>query len=246
MRIPEIKEYASMTQIPFENEQSDKLCEILELAGRQENGVPKGLSQCPVCGDWIGRCLWTDPLMWHLGPTRISCRCEANLCSTCGEPIYEYRLGSNVYNEAMGKIEHVPGMVGVFHRCGEPRIELPVPIQPFLDEKYSPVLAGFPVQLVYIGVRPRNDETRKPIVVKARYRFDPGSFFEDGRTKEMRYILNLPSDFYVDVAWEKKPKRWRAAKCEGSRLLSYEAGKDFETVMRKTLAVGLQPDEPAN
>ena len=70
-----------MTRIPFENEQSNELREILELAGRQENGVPKGLARCPVCGDWIGRCLWPDPLMWHEGPTRISCRCEANLCS---------------------------------------------------------------------------------------------------------------------------------------------------------------------
>ena len=35
---------------------------ILALAGRQENGVPKGLTRCPVCGDWIGRCLWPNPL----------------------------------------------------------------------------------------------------------------------------------------------------------------------------------------
>jgi len=244
--MPDLKEHASMTRIPFENEQSNELREILELAGRQENAVPKGLARCPVCGDWIGCCLWPDPLMRHEGPTRISCRCEANLCSQCGEPIYEYRLGGNVYNEALGEIEHVPGMIcGLLHHCGEPRIELPIPIQPFWDEKYSPVLAGFPVQLVYIGVRHRNDETRKPIVVKARYSFDPGSFFEDASEKEMRYVPNLPSDYHVDVAWEKRSKRWRTSKSEGRRSLSYATGRDFETVMRKTLAVGLQPDEPA-
>lgn len=235
-----------MTQIPFENEQSNELREILELAGRQENGVPNGLARCPVCGDWIGRCLWPDPLMWHKGPTRISCRCEANLCSKCGEPIYEYCLGGNVYNEATSEIRHVPGMFfALQHQCGKPRIELPVPIQPFSDEKYSPVLAGFPVQLVYVGVRPRNDETRKPIVVKARYCFDPESFFENASEKEMRYVPNLPSDFHVDVAWEKKSKRWRTCKFEGKRPLSYATGEDSDTVMRQTLAIGLQPDEPA-
>jgi hypothetical protein len=228
-----------MTQIPSDNEEQNKLREILELAGRQENGVPKGLSRCPVCGDWIGRCLWPDPLMWHKGTTRISCRCEANICTKCGEPVYEYKLSGNVYNEQIGKIQHIPIMLGWMHHCGKPRIELPVPIQPFWDEKYSPVPAGFPVQLVYVGVRPRNDETRKPIVVKARYSFDSGSFFEDGSEKEPSYVSNNPCDFRVDVVWEKKSKRWRTCKFEGRRPLYYATGEDFETVMKKTLAIGL-------
>ena len=235
-----------MTQIPSENEQSNNLREILELSGVQENGVPKGLARCPVCGDWIGRCLWPDPLKWHEGTTRISCRCEANLCSKCGEPVYEYKLGGNVYNEATGEVQHIPGMFwGLQHRCGQPRIQLPSQIQPFWDEKYSPVLAGFPVQLVYIGVRSRNDETGKPIVVKAHYSFDPGSFFEDGSKKEMRYVSIIPSDFHVDVAWEKASKRWRTCKFEGTRPLSYAMGEAFDAVMKQTLAVGLQPNEPA-
>lgn len=218
---------------------------ILGLAGKQENGVPKGLSRCPVCGDWVGRCLWPDPLLWHEGPTRVSCRCEANLCSKCGEPIYEYGLGDNVYDEEADKILHVPVMVGASHHCGKPRIQPPCPIQPFWDEKYSPVLAGFPVQLVYIGVRPRNDETRRPIVVKARYSFDPATFFETSSTKEMRYLSRLASDFYVDVVWNKLSTRWRTFKCEGNRLLFHATGRDFEQAMENTLAVGLQPDESA-
>jgi hypothetical protein len=235
-----------MNHIPSDDKQPNKLSEILELAGRQENGVPKGLARCPVCGDWIGRCLWPDPLLWHKGPTRISCRCEANICSKCSEPVYEYKLSGNVYNEATREIRHISGMFfGLQHHCGRPRIELPISIQPFWDEKYSPVLAGFPVQLVYIAVRPRNDEARKPIVVKARYSFDPGSFFEDASEKEMRYVSNLPSDFHVDVGWEKTSKRWRTCKFEGRRPLFYATGEDFGAVMRKTLAIGLQPDEPA-
>jgi hypothetical protein len=234
-----------MTQIPPGNEPSNNLSEILELAGRQENGVPKGLARCPVCGDWIGRCLWPDPLKWHKGPTRISCRCEANVCSKCGEPVYESRLGANVYDVSSSGILHVPLLLGWQHRCGQPRIQLPIPIQPFWDDKYSQVLVGFPVQLVYVGVRLRNDETRKPIIMKARYFFDPGSFFENSSEKEMRYIPNLPSDYRVDVAWKKTSKHWRTSKVEGRRFLFYAEGEDFETVIRRTLARGLEPDEPA-
>lgn len=233
-----------MPQIPSDDGQPDELHEILDLAGRQPNGVPKGLVRCSVCGDWIGRCLWPDPLLWHRGPTRISCRCEANLCRQCGEPINEFRLGANVYNELIGKIKHVPGMAGAFHRCGEPRIELPVPIQRFWNEKYA-VLAGFPVQLAYIGVRLRNDGTQKPIVVKARYCFDPASFFEDSSEREMRYVPRLPSDYRVDVAWEKRSRNWRTFKFEGTRPVFFARDTDFDIVMRKTLAIGLESNEPA-
>jgi hypothetical protein len=64
-----------MTQVPSENEQQNKLREILELAGTQENGLPKYLSRCPVCGDWIGRCLWPSPLKWHERPTQSCAGC---------------------------------------------------------------------------------------------------------------------------------------------------------------------------
>ena len=107
------------------------------------------------------------------------------------------------------------------------------------------MLAGFPVQLVYIGVRPRKDETGKPIVVKARYSFDAGSFFEDDSKKELRYVSVLPSDFYVDVILEKRAKRWTTFKCEGNRVVFHAKGRNFEEAMKKTLAAGLQPDEPA-
>ena len=114
----------------------------------------------------------------------------------CGEPIYEYRLGGNVYNEAIGKIEHVPGMIGASCTIvANLESSCRFPSSPFGTRNIPRCWQVFPVQLVYIGVRPRNDETRKPIVVKARYSFDPGSFFEDASEKEMRYVPNLPSDY---------------------------------------------------
>jgi hypothetical protein len=124
-----------------------ELREILELAGDQENGIPKGLSRCSVCGDWIGRCLWPNPLRWHKGPTRISCRCEANLCTQCGEPVYEFRLGANIFNESTKNIVHIPGMLGSLHNCGNPRIEMSQPIRAVWGGEYAEATGRIPVQL---------------------------------------------------------------------------------------------------
>ena len=42
-------------------------------------------------------------------------------------------------------------------------------------------------ECVFVAVRPRNDDTQKPIFVKSRYSFDPATFFETSDGKEMRY-----------------------------------------------------------
>jgi hypothetical protein len=134
-------------------------------------------------------------------------------------------------------------MLGSLHRCGKPRIELPQPIRADWGGEYAETLAGFPVQLVYIGVRLRKDETHRPIIVKARYFFDPGSFREDDLKKEMIYRSHLPSDFYVRVLWHKETQHWDTFKCHGIRLVFHATGTSFEGAMRNTLAGGLQPDE---
>lgn len=51
--------------------------------------------------------------------------------------------------------------------------------------------------------------------MKALFSLNPGSFFEDASLKELRYLPNLPCEFHVDVAWEKKSSRWRACKDVG-------------------------------
>ncbi len=215
-------------------------------AGRRKNGVPKGLTHCRVCGDWKGRCFWNNPLDWHKGPTPITCRCDANLCHKCGEPIYEYRLGSNIYDEASQQVLHVAGMVGMMHACGKPRIALPYQIEADWDKKYAPVLAGFPVELVYVGVRPRKDRSRKPIIVRARYVFHPGSFLEASKSKRMHYRSRLASDFYVEVIFYKVPERWETLKFRGAELIAVASAASFEEAMTNSVAIALHPDEPAS
>jgi hypothetical protein len=70
-------------------------------------------------------------------------------------------------------------MLGSLHRCGKPRIEMPQPIRADWGEEYAEALSGLPVLLVYIGVRPREDGTHRPIIAKAHRLFDPESFREN-------------------------------------------------------------------
>lgn len=232
-----------MTHSQNGNNGSSERPQDSDLASR-ENGIPKGLSRCRACGDWKGRCLWPQPPLRHPTLTRIRCRCEAEICKKCGEPTWEYKPDSYFYCEATGEIQHVPNTAGSQHCCGWPRIQLPCPIEPDWNEKWGPLLAGFPVQLVYRGIRRRNDDTRRPIVARANYFFDPGSFLEDDSKKQMRYIPRLPSDYYVDVVWKKQDECWETSKFKGDRLIAVADGNTFEGAMIHTLLIGLQPDEP--
>jgi hypothetical protein len=76
-----------------------------------------------------------------------SCRCEANLCTQCGEPLYEFRLGANIFNESTKNIIHIPGMLGSLHNCGKPRIEMPQPIRAVWGGEYAEATGRIPAQL---------------------------------------------------------------------------------------------------
>ena len=51
---------------------------------------------------------------------RVCCRCENdNRCARCGGLLYERKLNSNFFEPADGRIWHVPGFLGLRHRCPE-------------------------------------------------------------------------------------------------------------------------------
>ncbi|RPH51673.1 MAG: hypothetical protein EHM85_05885 [Desulfobacteraceae bacterium] len=91
--------------------------ELICLQGVQENGLPKGLVICSVCGDYRGECL--DPSQIQQGlVVRVSCYCENdNLCAYCGGKLNDRKLNSNHYETKDGKIWHTPGFSGLGHRC---------------------------------------------------------------------------------------------------------------------------------
>ena len=58
--------------------------EQLRLAGLQTGGAPRGLGQCPTCGEWTGQCLDPNPV-FKGKVMRVHCLCENdNRCAACG------------------------------------------------------------------------------------------------------------------------------------------------------------------
>jgi hypothetical protein len=93
--------------------------EQFRLAGRQTGRVPRGLDQCPTCGEWAGECL--DPIPKLKGKVvRVHCLCENdNLCAASGGLLYAHKLNANYFEKSDGQIWHVPGFCSLSHRCTE-------------------------------------------------------------------------------------------------------------------------------
>jgi hypothetical protein len=91
--------------------------EAIMLAGRQANGVPRGLERCPQCSEWRGRCL--DPSPDFAGHVmEVHCRCaNDNRCAACGVLFHTRKLNANWYNESDGVIWHTPGFSALSHAC---------------------------------------------------------------------------------------------------------------------------------
>lgn len=93
--------------------------ERINLRGIQENGTPKGLELCPVCGEYRGTCIDPNPHLPDL-VVSVSCRCDNdNLCAFCGERLHSRKLNANYYSLKDGKIWHTPAFCGLNHRCAE-------------------------------------------------------------------------------------------------------------------------------
>lgn len=87
------------------------------LAGRNAQGVPRGLWRCSVCTQWKGQCL--DPSPRFAGKVMtVACACDnRNRCARCFQLFSRACLNANYYSEADDGIWHVPGFVACDHRC---------------------------------------------------------------------------------------------------------------------------------
>ena len=93
--------------------------ELRTLRGRNDAGLPIGLSPCAVCREVRGECLDTNPQFPGL-MIPVHCRCDnENRCARCGEHLNDRRLNGNYYCRSDGHIWHTPGFCGLKHRCGE-------------------------------------------------------------------------------------------------------------------------------
>lgn len=91
--------------------------ELRTLKRRLVTSIPPSLERCETCSKLRGECLDRNPLFEGQVMT-VACRCQnENRCARCGELLFERAVWANFYDEATGDIIHVPGFVGLRHRC---------------------------------------------------------------------------------------------------------------------------------
>ena len=116
---------------------------------------------------------------------------------------------------------------------------IPHAIEPHWDNVWARRLAGFPINIVYAA------RTERAGLAQATYVFDPGTFSQDGRSRQMRYRPTIDSDFSVLVVLYEEGRIETMKYC-GSKLICEACGTDFRTAMIHTTAGGLAPGEPSH
>jgi len=110
-------------------------------------------------------------------------------------------------------------------------------IEPHWDNVWAPRLAGFPVNIVYAA------RIEGVGLAHATYVFDPSTFVQDERSRQMRYRPTVDSKFSVLVVLHREG-RIDTFKYRGPELICEASGPDFRTAMIHTSAGGIAIDEP--
>jgi hypothetical protein len=114
---------------------------------------------------------------------------------------------------------------------------IPHAIEPHWDNVWAPRLAGFPVNMVYAA---RIDGVG---LAQATYVFNPGTFIQGERTRQMRYRPTIECGFSVLVVLHPEG-RIETFKYRGAELICEACGPDFRTAMIHASAGGIATGEP--
>jgi hypothetical protein len=118
---------------------------------------------------------------------------------------------------------------------------IPHQIEADWDDKWGPLLAGFPLNIQYAAVVPRWN--KEPAIITALYEPDLDSFRETETTRKMTYFNTRGGDFRVEVALQKGSSRLDTFKYEGEKLIAEATGSDFDSAMLQTTMIGMQKTE---
>ena len=95
--------------------------DVKRLSGRDEHGVPRGLSRCPECGSFRGDYLAVKGEGNGDKAPRVVpvyCRCQNhNRCARCGAHLAAWRLSAYGYDEAVGLVLYLAAYMALSHRC---------------------------------------------------------------------------------------------------------------------------------
>jgi hypothetical protein len=123
---------------------------------------------------------------------------------------------------------------------------IPHEIQADWDAKYAPLLAGFPLNLMFIRIRkPKNGEG--PIqIVSSLYEFDFDTFRESPDKRQMTYCSPANSEYRVEVVIYREKSVIEVSKFRGRNLLWQADGTTFDGTMVQATMCGMEPDELAD
>jgi hypothetical protein len=120
---------------------------------------------------------------------------------------------------------------------------IPHEIQADWDAKYAPLLAGFPLNLMFIRIRkPKNGEGPLQIV-SSLYEFDLGTFRESPDKRQMTYRSPANSEYRVEVAIYREKSVIEVSKFRGRKLLWQADGTTFDGAMVQATMCGMEVDE---
>ncbi len=121
---------------------------------------------------------------------------------------------------------------------------VPHQIEADWHEKWGPLLAGLPLNIVYTLVqRIESDQSKILAIITARYEPALATFCETKTTRELTYFNREGGSYSVRVVLDKKSGRLETFKYKGDTLVARASGRDFESVMVHTTLVGIEKDE---
>ena len=118
---------------------------------------------------------------------------------------------------------------------------VPHKIEADWDEKWGPLLAGFPVNIVY--AQTAESDQNKIIGVTACYEPDLATFRETKKSRTMTYCNIEGGSYRVRVILNKASGRLETFKYKGEKLVARASGRDFESVIVQTTLIEIQKDE---
>jgi len=120
---------------------------------------------------------------------------------------------------------------------------VPHQIEADWDEKWGPLLAGFPLNIVYACVQRAESDQSKMLGITACYKPDLATFRETNKTRTMTYRNAEGGTYRVRVVLHRTSGRLDTFKYKGDKLVARATGRDFESVMVQTTLVGIYKDE---
>ena len=120
---------------------------------------------------------------------------------------------------------------------------VPQKIEADWHEKWGPLLAEFPLNIVYARVQRAQSDQSKMLGITACYEPALGTFRETKKTRELTYFNREGGTYRVRVVLHRASGRLETFKCKGEKLVARASGRDFESAMVHTTLAGIEQDE---